>query len=103
MNSAGDDVLIRCDGGATLGLGHVKRCIALAAALQQEGLSCRFAGHYDASAAAAVAAAGLALSSLDGGVEEGRALHALLPKTGGRAILFDIRSNLKADALAGLR
>lgn len=53
-------LLIRCDATAAWGLGHLKRCTALALALQDQGADVALTGHTDATAvAAAVAQRGL--------------------------------------------
>jgi spore coat polysaccharide biosynthesis predicted glycosyltransferase SpsG/RimJ/RimL family protein N-acetyltransferase len=44
-------VVIRCDGGATLGAGHVARCLPVADALARRGVDVRFAGTYEGLAA----------------------------------------------------
>ena len=62
--------LIRADGGRRLGLGHIKRCLALAAALADEGVSCTFALGGDDTAAGLVAAAGYRAIPVAAGVEE---------------------------------
>ena len=42
-HSMGDRILIRADGGAEIGIGHVMRCLALSQAWQDEGGTVRFA------------------------------------------------------------
>lgn len=95
----GGEVLIRCDGGAPLGLGHVKRCLALAEKLVTRGLACRFAGRYDESARQAIQSAGFAMFSLDDVQDEARAVCALVRQHGARAVLFDVRTDLGPEAL----
>ncbi len=62
--SDSDPILIRCDGTVETGLGHVSRCLALAEALQECGLACRFLGRFDAGATALLSSAGLPFESL---------------------------------------
>lgn len=44
-------IIFRCDGGGSIGLGHVSRCLALAEALEELNLRCTFAGHFGGTAA----------------------------------------------------
>ena len=47
-------ILLRTDGGAGIGLGHVQRCLSLATALQQGGATCFFLVHGDDAAVARI-------------------------------------------------
>jgi len=49
---------MRCDGTASIGLGHVGRCLALAEAIAELGATCRFRGRFDSAATRMIAAAG---------------------------------------------
>lgn len=51
-------VVLRCDGDATIGAGHVGRCLPIAAAIRRAGGEALFAGHFGAIAADLLAAAG---------------------------------------------
>src|SRR5690349_9010583 len=51
-------VVLRCDGDATIGAGHVGRCLPIAAAIRRAGGEALFAGSYGAVAAELLAAAG---------------------------------------------
>lgn len=53
-------ILIRTDGGAGIGLGHLQRCLSLATALQRAGALCFFALHGDDAAATRALEAGFA-------------------------------------------
>ncbi|HVL88711.1 MAG TPA: UDP-2,4-diacetamido-2,4,6-trideoxy-beta-L-altropyranose hydrolase [Actinomycetota bacterium] len=53
-------ILIRTDGGAGIGLGHLQRCLSLATALQRAGALCFFAIHGDEAAAARALESGFA-------------------------------------------
>ncbi|MCH9019170.1 MAG: hypothetical protein IIA73_02215, partial [Proteobacteria bacterium] len=89
--------LIRADGGRRLGMGHIKRCLALAAALADEGVSCTFACGGDDTAAELVAAAGYRPVPVAAGVEEE---VARLP--GAEVVVLDIsHAGTFADAVGG--
>ena len=36
------DIALRCDGNSKIGSGHLSRCLTLALALREKGVSCRF-------------------------------------------------------------
>lgn len=46
-----ESVVIRCDGGDSVGAGHVSRCLPIAQALEARGVDVRFAGDFDGVAA----------------------------------------------------
>jgi spore coat polysaccharide biosynthesis protein SpsF len=59
LDTQGGLALLRCDGGGTLGFGHVKRCLTLARALRdREGIGCIFAVNGSLEAADAIKQAG---------------------------------------------
>ena len=103
MRTSPADVLFRCDGGTALGLGHVKRCIALAAALRaNHECKAHFVGEFDPPAATAIAAAGFPQSSLRQ-EDEAVALAKLAKAFSARAVVFDIRTDLDPKALRMMR
>jgi spore coat polysaccharide biosynthesis protein SpsF len=95
-------VLIRCDGGPAIGLGHVKRCLAIAQSLRGEhGLKCLLAGRFEDGAAALVRAQNIPqIDFLDGGPSR---LPGLASRSGAQAALFDIRTDLPRSALDALK
>jgi spore coat polysaccharide biosynthesis protein SpsF len=96
------DVLIRCDGGAEIGLGHVKRCLAIAENLRRaHSLDILFAGRFDDGAEAVLTAQGFRAVTRE--EDEASWLAALAARSGARAALFDIRTDLDASALEALR
>ena len=96
------DVLIRCDGGAALGLGHVKRCLAVADMLRRaHDLDILFAGQFDDGAEAVLSAQNFRAVTREG--EEAPWLAALAARSGAQAAVFDIRTDLDAPVLRALR
>jgi spore coat polysaccharide biosynthesis protein SpsF len=83
-------VVLRCDGSAALGLGHVVRCLAIAAELGRLGAEVSFATRPDAVALTAIARAGFAAGGPDA-VDEAD------------VVLFDVRDGTDRDDLDRLR
>jgi len=54
-------IALRCDGDATIGVGHVARCLRLANVLRRRGAHCQLVGRVSGTAAAIVRAAGVAV------------------------------------------
>ncbi len=97
-------VLIRCDGGAALGLGHVKRCLSLARSLRDvQGLGVAFATIGDDGAAAMIAAAGFPVLRKPEALNERDWLAQSLTETGARALVLDIRTDLGEADVRALR
>lgn len=101
-----DRVLIRCDGGRTLGLGHVTRCAALGDALR-EGQACGvvFAMRGDAVGMERVRALGFRVE--DGAAvtdaDEGAWLEELVDRHHAGAVVLDVRTPLSRAAVERLR
>jgi spore coat polysaccharide biosynthesis protein SpsF len=96
------DVILRCDGGPAIGLGHVKRGLAIAEQLRRDHeLTPLFAGRFEEGAAALLKAQGFAQADLQGAEEPW--LARLAAEAGARAVLFDIRTGLAPSALEALR
>ncbi len=103
LNAASGTVLIRCDGGAELGLGHVKRCLALARALRDDqGFGVVFAMIGDDRAAALAEAEGFRVGRIDGADERG-GIADLARQTGAAALVLDVRTGLSRADVAALR
>lgn len=100
---SGGRAILRCDGGGVLGFGHVRRMLALAAALRDgQGYGVRFAIRPHPKAEAMVRAAGFAFASpLDGEGEDSWALR--LAHEAPDLLAFDVRSDLSAAALLRAR
>lgn len=94
-------VMIRCDGGAELGLGHVKRCLTLARALRDDqGFGVVFAMIGDDKAAGLVQAEGFRVARQSAGSERDW-IAALIRETGAAALVLDVRTKLsRADVMA---
>lgn len=96
------DVVIRCDGGPGIGLGHVKRGISIAEVLKRtHGLRSLLAGRFEDGAVRLVQESGAPYTDLDGA--EKPWLMRLTDACGARAVLFDIRTDLPSSVLAQLR
>ncbi len=106
--------LIRCDGGPGLGLGHVRRCLAVAERLRDEqGAMVQLAVARDDAAAALFEArdfrvhrpprADIAADSRLPAGAEAAWLRDLAAASGSQAVLLDIRSALTASHVESLR
>jgi spore coat polysaccharide biosynthesis protein SpsF len=104
---SGASVIVRCDGGAEIGMGHVSRGLALADALRQEhAVRVAFAMRGAGSAgAAAVRAAGYPVEPIDApdDADYGDTLVALASSHGAGAIVVDVRDALSRASLAAVR
>ena len=96
-------VIVRCDGGAAIGMGHVSRCLALAAELRDgHGGHVVFAMRDLASAgAAAVRAAGYTLTPIVEAdtADYGPTLLALTASLSARVLVVDVRDALSRASL----
>ncbi len=94
--------LIRCDGGGTLGYGHVKRGVALARALRDgQGVGAIFALNGDESAAAVLREAGFECVTLPQFAQT-NALALLIEDRKPDILICDARQNLTEAALKRL-
>jgi spore coat polysaccharide biosynthesis protein SpsF len=97
-------VILRCDGGAALGFGHVRRCLSIARKLRdREGLGIRFAMIRDPDAVAAVRAEGFAVDVMPEHAAEIDWLVDLSVLHTPKAFLLDIRTGLTPYAVLRLR
>lgn len=97
-------VIVRCDGGSALGLGHVRRSLSIARALRDhEGFGVRFAMKDNAIGMAPVHAEGFPIDVMPSGAKEidwflGLAeMHKLV------ATVLDVRTDLSATSVMRLR
>jgi len=100
-------ILIRCDGGASLGMGHVSRCLALAGELRDEhGCHVIFAMRDAGSAGvAAVRSSGYPVEPIADreDADYGPSLLALTVSHAARALVVDVRDALSRAALDAVR
>jgi spore coat polysaccharide biosynthesis protein SpsF len=97
-------VIMRCDGGAALGFGHVRRSLAIARKLRdREGLGIRFAMIRDPDAIAVVRAEGFVVDVMPDTVSEIDWLLALSELHKPKAFLLDIRTGLTPYSVLRLR
>ncbi|SLN38402.1 cytidylyltransferase domain-containing protein [Oceanibacterium hippocampi] len=97
-------VIVRCDGGGELGLGHVRRGLAVAGPLRDiHGFGVRFAVARDDAVRSMIGAAGFPVDRLPDGDGADEALSRLAGAPGAVAILFDLRGAMSAAAVSGLR
>lgn len=102
--SASGTVLMRCDGSAALGLGHVRRCLSVARSLRdREGFGVRFAMKDDALALEPVRAAGFAIDVMPAGVKEIDWLLSLAEVHKPLATVLDVRTDLSATSVMRLK
>jgi spore coat polysaccharide biosynthesis protein SpsF len=96
--------LIRCDGDADIGLGHVYRCLALADELRErQGVGVAFAVQRGAAAFDLVNRAGHALEGAPEGAAEEEWLEALAARTAPDLLVLDVRTALSPAAVQRLR
>jgi spore coat polysaccharide biosynthesis protein SpsF len=96
---SGGLALIRCDGGATFGYGHVKRMVALARALRdRESIGAVFAVHGSVDALAPIRRAGFEAQLLTSEEHLGELAARLKPQL----LLLDGREGPSRDALDAL-
>jgi spore coat polysaccharide biosynthesis protein SpsF len=97
-------VILRCDGGEALGLGHVKRCLALAHALRDgEGFGVVFAMIGDDRAASLALDAGFAVDRRPESESEAKWLERLARQLDARGLVLDIRTDLNEADIRRLR
>jgi len=100
-------IIIRCDGGASLGMGHVSRCLALAGELRDEhGCDVTFAMRDAGSAGvAAVRSSAYAIEPIADreDADYGPSLLALMASRAARALVVDVRDALSRAALDAVR
>ena len=96
-------VVIRCDAGHALGLGHLVRCLAVAAALRDRySAAVNFALGGDPALAAMVREQGFAVTPIPGRDPAG-ALAAALETVRPDALLMDVRTPDDAAEIAAIR
>jgi spore coat polysaccharide biosynthesis protein SpsF len=101
---ASTTVLMRCDGGAALGLGHVKRSLALARQFRdRHGFGVRFAVSEDGAARALAEAAGFPVSVKPPAENEATWLTAVCASAKASAAIFDTRTADGAAAVIAAR
>jgi spore coat polysaccharide biosynthesis protein SpsF len=97
-------IIVRCDGGGVVGLGHVKRCLSLARRLRDaHGFGVRFAMAPDKVATEPVTADGFEIDLRPHGVDECDWLLALIDKHHALSVVLDIRTNLSPTSVMRLR
>ena len=97
-------VVMRCDGGADIGFGHVMRSLAVARALRDlQGLGVVFAMQKDGAANRRVSEEGFEVKIWPERMTEEDWLESVLQETHPRAIVFDIRTGLNRASLKRLK
>ncbi|MCC6919538.1 MAG: NTP transferase domain-containing protein [Alphaproteobacteria bacterium] len=97
-------VLIRCDGGEALGMGHVKRCLSLSKALRdRQGLGAVFAMDAAGKASALVEAAGFPVALCPAGTRERDWISDVLRAHAALGLVLDVRTDLSESDVRSLR
>lgn len=97
------DVLFRCDAGHAIGLGHLKRCMTIAAELRDgHGLDCALAGRFDDAALDVARHAEFDMLAMPDGPEADW-LEGLLKIHRPQVLVCDIRTDLSPRALLRMK
>lgn len=97
-------VLIRCDGGAQIGWGHVIRCLSIADALREEqGAFVQFLTQGDAAVLEQIRSSSFRVTELDGAVDESEQIAAACESLAIDVLFLDIRTGLSRSAVERLR
>jgi len=97
-------VVIRCDGDAAVGLGHVVRCLAVADELREKhGAGITFAMASGAPGMALVREKGFPIAAKPLGTDEGDWLDGTLEHQRPDVLLLDVRSDLARDKVRAWR
>jgi spore coat polysaccharide biosynthesis protein SpsF len=103
-DAASGTVILRCDGGAALGFGHVRRCLAVARKLRdREGLGVRFAVMKDNTAMDTIRKEGFPVDVAPEGVTEIDWMLDLGQVHQPKAWLLDVRTGLTPHSVLRLR
>lgn len=98
IGEASRHVVIRCDGGRRVGLGHVVRCLALADELRERhGLGITFAVAEDEIGGQKIRESGYAVRVMDDGAAQDEAawLKSVLDATSAACLIMDFRTDLE--------
>ncbi len=97
-------ILVRCDGDARIGLGHVVRCLALADVLREaHGCGVSFAMMSGEPGMTLVREAGFPILPLPSGQDEAAWLDALITELHPDILLLDVRSELSPKRVRSWR
>lgn len=94
-------ILIRCDGGSVIGMGHVMRMLYLAEELLKLGVKIAFYGDYDSSIATLIKERGHQVFSAQ--AEDDLDIFNLVDLLLPMAVIFDVRDNTAPIILERLR
>lgn len=93
-------IIMRCDGDATFGLGHISRMLAVASELRERfSISVSFAIMHSAEGVAMIEQDSFPYQIAPRGIDEAVWLGTLIDQQRPNAVVFDIRTNLSGDAL----
>ena len=93
-------VIIRCDGDADIGLGHISRMMSLATQLRERfAIAVTFALMHGSQGAAAIEAVPFPCVLAPKGIDEVVWLDTLIKDNDANAVVFDIRTDLPGSAL----
>ena len=93
-------VIIRCDGDADIGLGHISRMMSLATQLRERfAIAVTFALMHGSQGAAAIEAVPFPCVLAPKGIDEVAWLDVLIKDKNANAVVFDIRTNLPGSAI----